>query len=208
MAEPNNVVEYEQVGEQPPPRPSIVWFTIPYLSVKLLQLQILSLPIGSQCNITIILMFLWKSADINVANLVTMGATQGFDSYRSEVYCFIGLSVLSVVYSVIMVLIGLCRVKLRAFAITLLPSIGFFLWLFAAPFMSYVVRELQNSLWARQINLDTNYLSVATGLGFGLMILFVLDSFLGFVHLQAGEEAKRTGVEPILPAAANKNLED
>ena len=40
------------------------------------------------------------------------------------------------------------------------------------------------------------------------MILFILDSFLGFVHLQAGEEAKRTGVEPILPAAANKNLED
>lgn len=63
-------------------------------------------------------MFLWKSADINVANLVTMGATQGFDSYRSEVYCFIGLSVLSVVYSIIMVLIGLCRVKLRAFAVS------------------------------------------------------------------------------------------
>ena len=60
-----NVVEYEQVGEQPPPRPSIVWFTIPYLSVKLLQLVgharthshccelffiLQRTSIGSQCN--------------------------------------------------------------------------------------------------------------------------------------------------------------
>lgn len=63
-------------------------------------------------------MFVWKSAGINVTNLVTVGATQGFDSYRSEVYSFIGLSILSVVYCVVMLLIGLCRVKLRAFVVS------------------------------------------------------------------------------------------
>ena len=41
------------------------------------------------------------------------------------------------------------------------------------------------------------------------MILFVFDSFLGFVHLQSGEEAKRSGLEPVLTApAVEKRLED
>ena len=42
------------------------------------------------------------------------------------------------------------------------------------------------------------------------MILFVFDSFLGFVHLQSGEEAKRSGAEPtpVAPAVEDRRFED
>lgn len=165
-----------------------MWCTWTYLAIKGVQIAL---------GIVILaLVFIWNSQGLSIINLIDMGLQNNFN-YRSEVYCFISVSILSIVYALLIAGVGFAGVNLSPMVLTLAPTAGLIVWLFSAPFMSATIDRLRNHYWARTHDLDILYLEVATGVGFVLLGVFVFDTFLGFVRLRTSIDATRLSMEAV-----------
>lgn len=167
-----------------------MWCTWSYLAIKGLQIAL--------GIVILVLIFVWKSQGLNIVNLIALGIQKGFN-YRNEVYCFISVSILSIIYAGVIAAVGFVGINLSPMVLTVAPTLGLILWLFSAPFMSATIDRLKVNYWARTHNLDVLYLEIATGMGFILMGIFVFDTFLGFVRLRSSIEAKRLSMEAVTP---------
>ncbi|XP_019861968.1 PREDICTED: uncharacterized protein LOC109590504 [Amphimedon queenslandica] len=151
------------------------WFTVPQFITKLLELTLSS--------ISIILIFTWESEGIRVTTI-----RQDDYNYRNYFFYYICVLSTSVLYSVILMILGWTGVRLPSKAVTLLAGGGVLLWLFANPLMSGTIKILDNSVYARQNNLNTLQLKATSVLGFFLLATFIFDILLGFIGLNTSEK--------------------
>ena len=66
------------------------------------------------------LVFIWNSQGLSIINLIDMGLQNNFN-YRSEVYCFISVSILSIVYALLIAGVGFAGVNLSPMVVRVMP---------------------------------------------------------------------------------------
>ncbi|XP_064383337.1 uncharacterized protein LOC135331955 isoform X2 [Halichondria panicea] len=139
---------------------------------KVPKAKILSVPV-------IILLLLWKSEGVTIADL-----NRGDVNYRNTIYGFIGIGALSCIYSVGVATVGLAGIKLPALMQSILATIILITWLLGAPVMSASIEQLSHTQYIRLNGIDTLYLLTATGLGFALLAVCLIDVLLGFQSMR------------------------
>lgn len=63
--------------------------------------------------ITLVLLFAWESEGINVTTL-----DQGEYNYRNRIYCYVGVACITILYAVVMPMLGLAGVKIPSKAVS------------------------------------------------------------------------------------------